>query len=182
MARSRRRRAAARAVGEFLDYARPGTTRRERVELEELCRKVLRDAEAAGWGLRSEAIATVGVLPAAVDRDQLQRALANLVRNAFEATGIGGSLRLVIEPGTAGRVRLLVEDDGPGIPEAMVARVFRPFQTTKNGGTGLGLALHARDAGMGGWVRIAARLTAPVRYALRLPLATDRLEEMPDGR
>ena len=163
-----------RVVGEFLDYARPGTTRRMRVELEELCRKVLRDSEAAGWGLRSEVIVSPNAPAAAIDRDQLQRALANLVRNAFEAAGAGGNLRLVIEPGAPTRVRVRVEDDGPGIPDAMTSRVFRPFQTTKSGGTGLGLALaHRVLSDNGGSIHVERRPEGGTRFTLDMPAWED---------
>jgi two-component system sensor histidine kinase AtoS len=90
-----------------------------------------------------------------VDPDALYQALVNLVRNALDAMPSGGRLVLrtgwseaphVARPGRRGpaggrRVRVEVEDSGIGIPAGHADRVFNPFFTTKDGGTGLGLAL-----------------------------------------
>jgi two-component system sensor histidine kinase AtoS len=90
-----------------------------------------------------------------VDPDALYQALVNLVRNALDAMPSGGHLVLrtgwsdgphVALPGRRGpaggrRVRVEVEDSGVGIPPGHADRVFNPFFTTKDRGTGLGLAL-----------------------------------------
>ncbi len=64
----------------------------------------------------------------------------NLLRNALEAVGEGGAIRLVA--GSRGDGAFVqVRDDGPGIPRAFIGRIFEPFFTTKMDGTGLGLAI-----------------------------------------
>ena len=74
----------------------------------------------------------------------LKRALANLVSNAV---AYGGAARLRLSPPAAGVVRLEIEDDGPGVPEAELEAVFAPFRrleqsrNRETGGTGLGLAI-----------------------------------------
>jgi len=82
------------------------------------------------------------------DPDRLAQALRNLVGNAIDHTsGERGLVRLRVETATGGRVRFLVEDDGPGIPVDQRERVFRRFHRTDSarsraaGGTGLGLAI-----------------------------------------
>ncbi len=89
-------------------------------------------------------------LPAAIDRQMLRRVLVNLVRNAVEAIRAArpepadGTRRghvLVHARPTNESVAILVEDDGPGVPEPARERVFDPFFTTKPDGTGLGLAI-----------------------------------------
>jgi two-component system sensor histidine kinase PilS (NtrC family) len=67
--------------------------------------------------------------------------VGNLVQNAAEATGSGGSLRVHISASGPGQVTARFQDDGPGVPAEDLPRLFRPFHTTKEGGTGLGLAL-----------------------------------------
>lgn len=109
-----------------------------------------------------------------VDARQVERALVNLVRNAVEATGSGGSVRVF--PGEiAERDRLagvVIEDDGPGIPAELLHRVFNPFFTTKDTGTGLGLAIVHRIAeAHGGYVTAGNRAQGGARFQLALPIA-----------
>jgi nitrogen fixation/metabolism regulation signal transduction histidine kinase len=95
-------------------------------------------------------------MPAAIDRQMLRRVLVNLVRNAVEAIrGARGAQRsapgpdaesprghVVVRAQAAGDgVAIVVEDDGPGVPEPARERIFDPYFTTKTEGTGLGLAI-----------------------------------------
>ena len=88
-------------------------------------------------------------MPAAIDRQMLRRVLVNLVRNAVESIrgarpSMDGEARghvIVRAEARPEGIDLLVEDDGPGVPEAMRERVFDPYFTTKSEGTGLGLAI-----------------------------------------
>lgn len=85
--------------------------------------------------------------PIAVDENQLRQALLNLLRNAIEAMAAGGGGELTVATrelprGEGGRrVEVRVADRGPGIDAEVLAQVFEPFFSTKDGGTGLGLAL-----------------------------------------
>ena len=106
---------------------------------------------------------------ARADRDQLRRALVNLVRNALEASPDNGVVALAASRAGAGAV-LEVHDRGPGLDEAARQRLFQPFATTKPHGTGLGLALAQRVAAAhGGALALlprpgggtVARLTVP---------------------
>jgi signal transduction histidine kinase len=93
----------------------------------------------------------LGPLPSGVllaDPDRLAQALRNLVRNAIDHTAPErGIVRMRVEAGARGRLRFLVEDDGPGIAVAQRDRVFERFHRTDSardrasGGTGLGLAI-----------------------------------------
>ena len=85
------------------------------------------------------------VAVAVVDPNLLAHALFNLLSNAAQATGEGGHVRVVLAradhvDGRSGW-RVAVEDDGPGIPEDAMHRLFTPFFTTRKDGTGLGLAV-----------------------------------------
>ncbi len=83
-----------------------------------------------------------------MDRVQVTQLVVNLVRNAAEA--IGGGARREIRIATArprpDGVELRVYDNGPGLPQAVRARLFQPFVTGKPGGIGLGLAICHRIA------------------------------------
>jgi two-component system nitrogen regulation sensor histidine kinase NtrY len=89
-------------------------------------------------------------MPVAIDRQMLRRVLVNLVRNAVEAIrearpslndGAARGHVIVRAERSAEGFDLLVEDDGPGVPEASRERIFDPYFTTKAEGTGLGLAI-----------------------------------------
>lgn len=83
------------------------------------------------------------------DKDQLSRVLVNLVRNAVQALSQTGPSQgqpcIDIKAGREGNtVTILVEDNGPGIPERVKADLFTPFQSSaRKGGTGLGLTIAA---------------------------------------
>jgi len=72
--------------------------------------------------------------------DPLRRAFANLLRNAAEAMGGHGPIEVGVAKDGQG-VLVTIADHGPGIPEEQRQRVFEPYFTTKQDGTGLGLAL-----------------------------------------
>jgi PAS domain S-box-containing protein len=72
------------------------------------------------------------------DMAQMERVIQNLCLNAFQALGAGGALTLRAR-GEGGQVLLEVADNGPGIPEDKLAKIFEPFYTTKETGSGLGL-------------------------------------------
>jgi signal transduction histidine kinase len=77
--------------------------------------------------------------PVALDADLFEQALLNLMLNAEQAMPDGGTLTL-IGRAADGRVVLEVIDTGTGIEPAVMAKLFRPFHTTKPDGSGLGLA------------------------------------------
>ena len=80
-----------------------------------------------------------------LDFDQMKRAVINLVDNAIEATEGKGRVQVATEyDRTAGRVRLSVSDDGPGIAPADRDQLFVPHFSTKKRGSGLGLAIVSR--------------------------------------
>ena len=78
------------------------------------------------------------------DFGQLQQVLMNLVgnsRQAIEQQGRGGTIRVRTRKISEQRMLLEVQDDGPGVPQAILARIFDPFFTTKPPGVGTGLGL-----------------------------------------
>ncbi len=97
-------------------------------------------ADAAKAGVMLELNVEPGLPAVPFDPARLRQALVNLVRNAVEAAGQSGTVRVGARATKAG-LRVTVEDTGPGIPEEARARLFEPFFTTKPSGTGLGLLL-----------------------------------------
>jgi two-component system sensor histidine kinase PilS (NtrC family) len=96
---------------------------------------------------------TAGNVPLEVDGDPdlLHRTIFNLLLNALQHSGPTGIVRVEVErtaphdlPSSVpldSPIRLSVKDNGPGVPEEDISRLFDPFYTTRSGGTGLGLAL-----------------------------------------
>jgi signal transduction histidine kinase len=85
-----------------------------------------------------------GLPPVWADANQLQQVLVNLSTNAKQAMAdVEGErrLRICLQPADAGRVRIQVQDTGPGIPADVISKIFDPFVTTKTEGTGLGLSI-----------------------------------------
>jgi two-component system sensor kinase FixL len=78
--------------------------------------------------------------PLEADEEKLRRVLENLVKNAIEAIDRGpGRVDLCLVAPTVDRVRIVVKDDGPGVPASL--QMFRMFETTKRDGSGLGLSI-----------------------------------------
>jgi signal transduction histidine kinase len=111
------------------------------------------------------------------DEALIRQALLNLTRNAAEAAREGGKSPQVIIRGTiedlGGRKwqRLCVADNGPGIPEHDLQKIFLPFYTTKSEGTGLGLAVVQKVALQhGGTIEARNRQGGGAEFLLWLPL------------
>jgi two-component system nitrogen regulation sensor histidine kinase NtrY len=105
-----------------------------------------------------------------IDRILMRRALDNLVRNAVQAGAKQVRIRAERHDDEAW---LIVEDDGPGIPEDKRARVFDPYYTTKEEGTGLGLAIVRKLAfDHNGDVGLEESPSGGARFIVTLPVAT----------
>jgi len=91
-----------------------------------------------------------GLPAAAVDRLRIGQVIANLLGNALRHTPRGGTIAVRLDAPASGRLRLAVEDSGPGIPEAERAKVFERYyridgaRAAAEGGRGLGWAIAAR--------------------------------------
>ena len=96
-----------------------------------------------------------GELPSVMaDPHALQGLFINLLENALDAIGRGGTIAIRLEAGERG-ITVQVRDSGPGIPEALHSRIFDPFFTTKKRGTGLGLAVCRKIVDdLGGEIRL----------------------------
>jgi signal transduction histidine kinase len=143
--------------------------RPERVPLADLFARL--DARVGpAWRARGGDVA-FSVEPATLelmaDPGQLEQALVNLLENAFEATGPGGHARVAARLVRGARLRIDVDDDGPGVPDALVARIFTPFFTTRRQGGGIGLAMVRQLVrGNGGTVRYARPVRGGARFVI----------------
>ncbi|WP_454819309.1 ATP-binding protein [Labrys neptuniae] len=127
-----------------------------------------------------------------VDRDQMIQACLNLVLNALQA--MEGTPELATAPGLAVRPRLdirittegdevhfIFADNGPGIPSTLIDRIFDPFVTTKDSGTGLGLArVFAVAEGHGGWIEARNATHGGAIFELVIPASQRRAGDVPN--
>lgn len=106
-----------------------------------------------------------------VERQAVQGSLINLLENAVQASRPGSKVTLTIVTGGA-FVAFKVEDEGRGIAEADLERLFEPFFTTRGEGSGLGLAIVKQTADAhGGWVEVSSEPGKGSVFTLYLPVA-----------
>jgi signal transduction histidine kinase len=132
-------------VTNFLGFARPTELALAPVEMAALAERAAEEVRAEVRARGGDAIVRGEFGRVEGDEVLLRQALSNLCRNAFEACDQARIVpRIVIEgqwDSVHGLLRISVSDNGPGVPDNVADRVFRPFFTTKAQGTGLGLAL-----------------------------------------
>jgi len=147
-------------VHSYRQITRLAPPEKKRVHIGGLLHSVCRLAEAEWPG--SESIIDVRVEPAELDvyadRDLLEPVVINLVRNALQATADLDNAHIDIKSRLSRRGSVLIEvaDNGPGVPDDVATKIFVPFFTTKEDGSGVGLAL-ARQVmtAHGGFIRVS---------------------------
>jgi len=144
-----------------------------------------------------------------VDRDEMERVVFNVIKNAVQALReTGGTVRVSISIGATGLrtrpkregtrrvakterklkprdevVEVAVEDNGPGIPAEIQPRLFEPYFSTKSGGTGLGLAICKKSVSeMGGEIVIMSEEGVGTTVTIRLPVSPKMEEATPDDK
>jgi two-component system, NtrC family, sensor histidine kinase PilS len=176
-------------IADFLLFARPAAPKHEAICVGELLTEVAEMCRAAcPIGVRVSVSAPPGLMLSA-DATQLRQVVWNLVRNAVQAVGERGAIRLTSALAIAGlaqgelaghrtgdagggdAVEIVVADDGPGIDTATLERIFDPFFTTKPSGTGLGLAtVHRIVTAHAGSIEVSTVQGAGARFRVLLPL------------
>lgn len=167
-------------VTSLLEFTRPVPPRREPTDLHVLVKEAVQvfsnDPEAQH--VRVE----LAIEPTRVscDADQMKQVIWNLLSNAAQAIsgregegeGIGGVVRVSCTTELGGVARLEVADDGPGIAPSDLPKMFVPFFTTKQRGSGLGLATIQRivDA-HGGTVSVESALGRGAAFTIRIPFS-----------
>jgi signal transduction histidine kinase len=160
----------------LLDLSRQKRARREPVDLNRVVLQAAQifDRRGRESGVRVETLPDPAVGEVATDETMVRQILDNLLSNALDASAEGGSVRVsTVLDGE--RVRIEVEDSGPGIAPETLARVFDPFFTTKDPGrgAGLGLAISLTLAeAMGGALTVESKRGAGSRFRLWLPRRT----------
>lgn len=161
-----------RLVSQLLDFAKPKEPVRELTDLNSLVADTaaLVRAQAKAQGVTIDLRVEDGLPGITVDRDQIKQALLNLCLNACQAMPQGGVV--TVETARRGRrAEVAVSDTGDGISEEDLGRIFTPFFTTKDHGTGLGLATsYAIAERHGGSLRVRTKPGEGASFILSLPL------------
>jgi len=163
-------------VTDLLDFARPTPPRRVVADLRAVVAAAadLVRGRADLQRVRLDVGAPPDPVPAAVDVPQLTGVLVNLLLNAVDALPGGGRIAVALARTAGIGVSLTVTDTGPGIAPGVLARLFEPFVSTKDTGTGLGLNVCRRVArDHGGDVRGENVPGGGARFTVTLPGGTD---------
>lgn len=117
-----------------------------------------------------------------LDEAHIERAVTNLVINAIEASQVKGGKVKVATDCNRDEILISVTDNGPGIPQEALERIFEPFYTTKDKGTGLGLVVVKKVAeAHGGSVDVESS-SQGTRFTIRIPVSSGpRTEDTPTG-
>jgi len=161
-------------IADLLALGKSKTAERRAVELGPTLEPVVRLMESTARKRHIEVAAAFDprVPPAWADPDQLKQIIVNLLLNAIETSSAGGHVKLDVRPAPPGSVVLEVRDDGPGIPANQLESIFHPFFTTKETGTGLGLALvHQMVVEHGGEITVESTVGRGSAFRVVLPTA-----------
>jgi signal transduction histidine kinase len=129
-----------------LSFVRPLVVETGRWKLKQLVEDAVTDLQPHLDRTRSRVVVDVepGDLEVMADPARLGEVLINLIQNALETETGPRAVTITARRRSAGQIELLVEDDGPGIPDDIRETVFKPFVTKKQTGTGLGLPICRR--------------------------------------
>lgn len=153
----------------------PSALSRSRIDLHALAEEVLEDSAALEVAFRNDVPQNFSIH---ADRNQLYRALFNLVKNAVEAHAAGPPADIRREKRVAiraerdgGAAVIFVEDNGPGVPQDAIAHLFEPFRgSSKPGGSGLGIAIsHEIARAHGGSLALARNSADGATFRFSLP-------------
>jgi signal transduction histidine kinase len=166
---------------ELVDFSRPAMTQKTMCDVHEVIDAALNIAKyyKRTKGKRIITCYAENLPLLRVVRDQLVQVFLNLILNGMDATDEGGTIRITTSLRN-GWIEVLVRDDGHGISPENVARVFQPYFTTKETGTGLGLFVcrHLMQQTIDG--RIELTETSPAGTAFTVALTCDNVRRHPD--
>ena len=158
-------------VDEFSQFARMPAPRAVPTDLHQLLRDTLALYDGIFADVTIERRFAANLPLVALDAEQIRRVIINLVDNAIEAMERHGRLVVATERDRANTVvRVVLADDGPGIPVAERDKLFLPYYSTKRRGSGLGLAIVRRIvAEHGGSIDVGDNAPRGTRFTIELP-------------
>jgi signal transduction histidine kinase len=179
-------------VSEFTEFARLPAPQPAPADIAEIARSTV-GLYVAGGAKVSLSVTPCPVIQA--DRDQIVQVLTNLIQNGLDAASGAEPSAMVevkVEPLGHDRIALRVSDNGPGVSEEMLPRLFVPYATSKASGTGLGLAIVQRivhehggeityEKGQGAVFRVVLPVAGPAMPTSALSEETPPSQPEPRG-
>lgn len=106
-----------------------------------------------------------------IDPKYIKQAFLNVVKNAMQAIGSGGEIRIKTEESQSGDVQIHIIDNGEGIPESIRGKIFEPYFTTRKSGTGLGLVIvYKIIKELGGEIKVKSKEGEGTVFSIKLPV------------
>jgi signal transduction histidine kinase len=161
-------------IADLLTLGKSKTAERRAIEVGPTLEPVVRLMDSTARKRQAEVVARFedGLPTVWADADQLKQITLNLLLNAIDVTPAGGRVLLEVRRVSAESVALEVRDDGAGIPPDQLENIFHPFFTTKETGTGLGLALvHQMVVEHGGEIVVDSEVGHGTTFRVTLPTA-----------
>jgi signal transduction histidine kinase len=162
-----------RVVKTFLDFTRPVELKYRVLPLSDVVREIeeLTRPQAEAAKVRMTVECDPEGVEVRIDRDMFKQALLNVVVNAIQAMKDGGELRLECS-GAGDSAEIRIADTGPGIPPELREKIFRLYFTTKQGGSGIGLAMTFRIVQLhDGTIDFNSEPGKGTTFVIRLPIA-----------
>jgi signal transduction histidine kinase len=176
-------------ISNLLEFSRDNKTEVQSVDLNGLIGRTLKlmNKYLQNNGVRA-ATDFGDIPPCDANENGMRQVLLNLITNAVQAMPEGGELRIQTAAAGRDRVRLVVADNGVGIPTERLNKIFDPFFTTKQPGEGTGLGLsvvHSVIKNARGRIDVSSSLGGGTSFVIELPVhgaALERREAVATGR
>jgi signal transduction histidine kinase len=161
-------------ITDFINFARPRSPKLSPCRLDDVIEKTLTflAPQIEGRGYTIEKVYHNPLPEIMGDAPMLHQSLLNLLINALQSMPEGGHISVVLRA-EGGHARIEIEDAGQGIPADLSEKIWDPFFTTKDKGTGLGLGIVKNIIeAHGGSIRITNRASKGARVTIELPVRT----------
>lgn len=160
-------------IEEFLTFSKSRRLEFHKYPVADVLQKIVslirEEAAAKGIRIRTQWENDGTIVP--MDMDKLQQALLNIIKNAMESIGNGGTIDIAVEKKSMERINIRITDTGCGMTAEEVRRIFNPEYTTKEKGLGLGLPLaHEIIRAHSGEILVFSNLGSGTTFEIILPV------------